>query len=268
MEIKEWLGDNQLGINIWENKYQYENETFEEWLNRVSNGDDELKQLIRDKKFLFGGRILSNRGLDKLGKKVTLSNCYVLNTDDSIEDIYGTCSDLARTFSVGGGCGIDISSLRPKGAKVNNTAKTTTGAVSFMDTFSQVAETIGQNGRRAALMISMSVDHPEIEEFIDIKTDLNRVTKANISVRITDEFMRKVVGEDENPMYKCTFKIDHTGEEVIKEVNAKELFMKLCKNNYDYAEPGILYWDTIENYNILSEDDEFHYAGVNPCARG
>ena len=237
-----------------------------EWLNRVSNGNNELKQLIRDKKFLFGGRILSNRGLDKLGKKVTLSNCYVLNTDDSIEDIYGTCSDLARTFSVGGGCGIDISSLRPKGAKVNNTAKTTTGAVSFMDTFSQVAETIGQNGRRAELMISMSVDHPEIEEFIDIKTDLNRVTKANISVRITDEFMRKVVGEDENPMYKCTFKIDHTGEEVVKEVNAKELFMKLCKNNYDYAEPGILYWNTIENYNILSEDDEFHYAGVNPCA--
>ena len=148
MEIKEWLENNKLGIDIWENKYRYNNETFEEWLDRVSAGDEEVKGLIRDKKFLFGGRILSNRGLNKLGKKVTYSNCYVLDTNDSIEDIYQTCSNLARTFSVGGGCGVDISSLRPKGSKVNNAAKTTTGAVSFMDTFSQVTETIGQNGRR------------------------------------------------------------------------------------------------------------------------
>ena len=147
MEIKEWLG-TQLGVDIWTNKYQYNNETFEEWLDRVSAGDEEVKGLIRDKKFLFGGRILSNRGLNKLGKKVTYSNCYVLDTNDSIEDIYQTCSNLARTFSAGGGCGVDISSLRPKGSKVNNAAKTTTGAVSFMDTFSQVTETIGQNGRR------------------------------------------------------------------------------------------------------------------------
>ena len=148
MEIKEWLEGNQLGVDIWTNKYQYNNETFEEWLDRVSAGDEEVKELIRDKKFLPGGRILSNRGLNKLGKKVTYSNCYVLDTNDSIEDIYQTCSNLARTFSAGGGVGVDISSLRPKGSKVNNAAKTTTGAVSFMDTFSQVTETIGQNGRR------------------------------------------------------------------------------------------------------------------------
>ena len=103
MNVEQWLGeDNKLGIDIWKNKYQYNNETFEEWLNRVSDGDEKLKQLIVDKKFLFGGRILSNRGLDKLGKKVTYSNCYVLTTDDSIEDIYQSCSDLARTFSYGG----------------------------------------------------------------------------------------------------------------------------------------------------------------------
>ena len=139
---------NELQKNIWENKYRFNNETFDEWLDRVSGGDQELRNLIKNRKFLFGGRILANRGLDKLGKKVTYSNCYVLSTDDSIEDIYKTCSDLARTFSYGGGVGIDISKLRPKDSKVNNAAKTTTGAVSFMDTFSNVTETICQNGRR------------------------------------------------------------------------------------------------------------------------
>lgn len=149
MDIKEWLGeDNQLGIDIWEGKYRYNGETFEEFLDRVSNGNNDIKELIREKKFLFGGRILANRGLEKDGRKVTFSNCYVLSTDDSIEDIYQTCSDLARTFSYGGGVGIDISKLRAKGMKVNNASKETTGACSFMDTFSQVTETIGQNGRR------------------------------------------------------------------------------------------------------------------------
>ena len=148
--VQDWLGNsNTLGLNIWENKYKFENETFIEWLDRVSGKNEDVKQLILDKKFLFGGRILANRGLDKLGKKVTYSNCYVLpQVEDSIEDIYKTCSDLARTFSYGGGVGIDISKLRPVNAYVNNTARKTSGACSFMDTFSQVTETIGQNGRR------------------------------------------------------------------------------------------------------------------------
>ena len=102
MDIKNWGLNGQLGIDIWNNKYKQGDETFDEWLDRISNGDEELKQLIIDKKFLFGGRILANRGLHKLGKKITYSNCYVLDTNDSIEDIYKSCSDLARTFSYGG----------------------------------------------------------------------------------------------------------------------------------------------------------------------
>ena len=112
-------------------------------------------------------------------------------------------------------------------------------------------------------MISMDVNHPEIEDFIDIKTDLNRVTKANISVRVDDEFMNKVIN---NEKHVCKFIVESTGEIVEKEFNAKDLFMKLCKNNWDFAEPGVLYWDRIEKYNILSEDKEFKYDGVNPCA--
>lgn len=263
MNEKAWLKDNQLAIDIWNKKYKYENENFEEWLGRVSGGDEDIAQLIREKRFLFGGRILANRGLQHYGKKVTYSNCYVLGiSDDSIEAIYQTCADLARTFSYGGGCGIDISKLRAKGMKVNNAAKTTTGAVSFMNTFSNVSEVIGQNGRRGATMISIDCTHPDLEEFIDIKNDLNAVTKANISVRVNDDFMRAVVN---NQDWELRFETEN-GDIFTKTVKAAEVFRKLAKNNWSMAEPGILYWDTIAKYNILSEDPNFEYAGVNPCA--
>lgn len=150
MTINEWIGtENEIGIDIWNKKYKYENESFDEWIDRISNGDEELKQIIIEKKFLFGGRILSNRGLNKKGQKVTMSNCYVITPpSDSIESIFECASKLARTYSYGGGCGIDISNLAPRGAKVNNTARKTTGSVSFMDLYSLVTGLIGQNGRR------------------------------------------------------------------------------------------------------------------------
>ena len=264
MRVNEWLGnENQLGMDIWNKKYCQNNETFDEWLDRVSGYNEEVKQLIIDKKFLFAGRILANRGMDKLGKKITYSNCYVIPpVEDSIESIYDTCAKLARTYSYSGGCGVDISKLRPRGMKVNNASNSTTGAVSFMDTFSQVTGTIGQNGRRGALMLSISCDHPDLEEFIEIKNDLTRVTKANISVRVNDEFMKAVINNLDWELY---FKTEH-GDEMRKVVKAKKLFKLLSKNNWSMAEPGILFWDRIENYNLLSEDENFHYAGVNPCA--
>ena len=170
MKLENWI-DSKLSVDEFNKKYRNDNETFEEWLNRVTDNNQDIIDLILEKKFIFGGRILANRGLQKQGDKVTYANCYVIEPPkDNIESIYDTCGKIARTFSYGGGVGIDISNLRPKGAKVHNAAKTTTGAVSFMDTFSQVAGTIGQKGRRGALMISMDISHPDIEEFIDIKT--------------------------------------------------------------------------------------------------
>lgn len=155
MTVEEWLGkDNQLGIDIWHKKYQRNDETFDEWLDRVSGNDRDVRRLIKEKKFLFGGRILSNRGVDASEEKTTYSNCYVIEPpQDSIESIYKTCGKLARTYSYGGGCGINISKLAPAGARVHNQAKKTSGAVSFMDTFSQVTEQIGQNGRRKQVNI-------------------------------------------------------------------------------------------------------------------
>lgn len=265
MTVQEWLGnENKLGIDIWTKKYQFENETFNEWLDRVANGNEEVKKLILEKKFLFGGRILSNRGLDKKGIKTTLSNCYVIEPpEDNIESIFDCAKKLARTYSYGGGCGVDISKLAPRGAKVRNTAKETSGSVSFMDLYSLVTGLIGQNGRRGALMISLACDHPDIEEFIEIKSDLERVTKANISIRITDKFMYAV---ENNEDFVLSFTREETNDTVTKTINAKDLFHKICEMNWDYAEPGMLFWDRIEGWNLLSNDDDFHYAGTNPCA--
>lgn len=235
MELQDWKL-SELGEDIWKKKYQRNGESFDQWLDRVSGGDKQVAQLIVDKKFLFGGRILSNRGITNRG--VTYSNCYVVAPpEDSIEGIYATATKLARTFSYGGGCGVDISTLRPKGAEVHNAALTTSGAVSFMDVMEQTARVIGQNGRRGALMISMDSSHPDIHDFIDAKLD-NKLEKCNISVRMSDKDMQ----------------------------NKPEILDHIAKNNYDWAEPGILFWDTIESYNLLDEFKDFKYAGVNPCA--
>lgn len=263
MTVEQWLGEsNKLGIDIWHNKYQHNNETFDEWLKRVSGGNQDVEDLIVEKKFLPGGRILSNRGVTD--SKVTYSNCYVISPpEDNIESIYDCCKNLARTYSYGGGCGIDISKLAPAGAKVHNQARSTSGAVSFMETFSQVTAQIGQNGRRGALMISIDCHHPDLLEFIDIKTKPDSVTKANISVQVTDDFMQAVKDDRE---WVMSFTRPETGETITKVERAVDIFNKLCQNNWDWAEPGILFWDRIENWNLLSNNDEFHYAGTNPCA--
>lgn len=260
MLVQEWLGkDNKLGQDIWKNKYQYDNETFDEWLDRISNGNEELKQLIIDKKFLFGGRILSNRGINN---NSCMSNCFVIPAPkDSIESIFDTAKKSARVFSFGGGVGFDISNLRPNGMKVNNSAKTTTGAVSFMDLYSLTTEIIGQNNRKGALMLTMEIDHPDIEEFIDIKKDLDRVTKANISVKVNDKFMKAV---ENNKDWELKFITEH-GDILEKNVNARKIFRKLCENNHEMGEPGCLFNNRIQNYNLTNGYENYNITSTNPC---
>lgn len=263
MTVEQWLGkDNSLGIDIWNRKYKKNNETFDEWLDRVSGNNEAIKELIIEKKFIPGGRILSNRGITNT--RVTYSNCYVITPpEDNIESIFESRKKLARTYSYGGGCGIDLSKLAPAGAKIHNQAEKTTGAVSFMQGYSQTTEEIGQAGRRGAMMISLDCHHPDLLDFIDAKTSPDAVTKANISVRVTDDFMEAVIN-DEN--WVMSFTRPETNETITKTARAREIFEKLCKNNWDWGEPGILFWDTISNYNLLEFDDTFEYAGVNPCA--
>lgn len=260
----DWLDGDIFGMDIWVKKYCNNGEKLDDWFNRVSGGDDEVKQLIKEKKFLFGGRILANRGLQNQGRKVTYSNCYVITPpEDNLESIFECAKKLARTFSYGGGCGIDISGLSPAGAKINNAAKVTSGAVSFMDLYNTTTGLIGQNGRRGALMVSISSEHPDLENFIQIKDDLSKLGKCNISVRISDEFMFAVKND---ATWNLVFKREETGEDIRKEVKARDIFGMICKSAWDTGEPGMLFWDTIKTYNLNVNHPDFDYAGVNPCA--
>ena len=291
-----WLYGNteynplDLNFRVWNNKYRFKNESYDEWFDRISCGREDVRKIIQDKKFIFGGRILANRGLDRYGIKTTLSNCYVVTPpEDSLEGIFEAGAKMARTYSYGGGVGTDISYLRPKGAAVNNAAKTTSGAVSFMNFYSVITGLVCQEGRRGALMLSIDCTHPDIIDFINLKTDLEVCTKANISVKMTDEFFECVERDDDfylywnkdkkkisqktlkssysNIPYNELITVDNGDDDIlyVKKIKAKEVLQLLALRNWEMGEPGILYWDRISKYNMLSNTD-FEYAGVNPCA--
>lgn len=251
-----------LQKDIYEQKYRFENESFDEFLDRVSGGNSQARKLIADRKFSPAGRILAGRGLNEKGRKVVYSNCFVLDSpQDNLESIFDTAKKMARTYSMGGGVGINISKLRPKGATVNNAAKNTSGAVSFMDLFSLTTGLIGQSGRRGALMISMEVSHPEILDFIRVKSDLDKVTKANISVMTNDDFMRAVKN---NENWEMSFTNLENGETVSKTESARSIMRLLAEINYDYGEPGLLHFSRVQNWHLNSEDPDFEYISTNP----
>lgn len=264
---------NEERVKIWQmtdlqrdilfNKYVFEDEGFEGFVKRVGYNNPEIQKLIRKKRFLPAGRILMGRRLFEHGKKVTYSNCFVQGyVEDNIESIFDTAKKMARTYSYGGGVGVNLKKLRPAGSRVNNAAKETTGAVSFMDLFSLTTGLISQKGRRGALMISMPVTHPDIIEFISVKTNLDKVTFANISVMVTDDFMKAVRdGLD----WTMTFEVESTGEKIEKTLPAKEIMRMLALVNWRTAEPGMLFWDRVEKYHINDQNPEVEYVTSNPC---
>lgn len=273
-----WLDDDYI-MDTWNKKYRnvvqkdentVNSETLHNWFKRVCNGNEELIKRMEDMKFLFGGRILANRGLVTKDHKVTLSNCYVLPpVEDNIDSIFGTAKDLATIFSRGGGVGIDISKLRYKGAPVRNSAETTTGAVSFMQLYDITTAIIGQKGRRGALIIAMDAEHPDVEDFINIKKDLNLITNANISVKVSDRFMRYAV---ENPgesyTMMCKLIDEETGETWHTHritVTPSKILEHIAENNWKMAEPGVLFWDRMKNYNFIENNPYINITGVNPC---
>ena len=269
LTIKEWLDtEDQSCVDIVEKKYiqtiNGNKETVAEMIQRVAGDNKPMAKFILERYILPAGRIISGRGMWEWGVKCTYSNCYVDPAPlDSIESIYNTCARIARTFSYGGGIGIDISNLAPSGAKVNNSAKQSTGAVSFIETFSNVASTIGQNNRRGALMLSIVDTHPDLPKFITHKRDLNLTQGANMSVRMSDKFF-DAVEKDED--WKLSFTRKETGETISKTYKAKDILNIIAETNWDYAEPGVLYWDNICKNNLMSNSPSFQYSGTNPCA--
>ena len=214
--------------------------------------------LLQDYRFVPGGRILFGAGQSR---KSTLLNCYFFKIrEDSIEAIFDWCKEAARTYSFGGGVGTDISVLRPKGAPVNNSAIYSSGSVSFMELLSTTTGTIGQAGRRGALMITIRVDHPDVMDFIGVKKDLKRVNYANISVKISDEFMKAVEADGD-----FTLRFKNEKVEVSRVVRAKDVWSSLIKGAWQSAEPGVLFWDSIKREST-TEYNGMEVQGVNPCS--
>ena len=175
----------------------------------------------------------------------SLSNCFVIGNpgaSDSYGGIMKIDQEQVQLMKRRGGVGHDLSHIRPKGTPVLNSALTSTGVVPFMERYSNSTREVAQDGRRGALMLSISIKHPDSEKFIDAKLEKGKVTGANISVRINDEFMKAVVNNDN---YTQQYPVDSAKPVFTKEIEARKLWEKIVHNAWKSAEPGILFWDTI-----------------------
>ena len=197
----------------------------------------------------------------------SLSNCFVIGLDgdaDSYGAIIRIDEEQVQLMKRRGGVGHDLSHIRPKGSPVKNSALTSTGLVPFMERYSNSTREVAQDGRRGALMLSVSIKHPDSESFIDAKMTEGKVTGANISVKIDDEFMQAVIN---GTPYKQQYPIDSSEPTNVKEINAAELWKKIIHNAWKSAEPGVLFWDTILRESVPDSyaDLGFRTVSTNPC---
>lgn len=225
------------------------------------------------------GSIMSTLGTDN---KSSLSNCFFCKTmEDNVEDIFNTVRMMAEIGKRRGGTATDLSGLRPKGAAIHNSAKESSGAVEFLNLVDTVGKIIGQNNRRMAIMVTMEVNHPDVLDFIKIKEDLTKVTNANLSVKVTDEFLKCV---RENSDYYLRFPCDTDlndlylddleynklynfgGNIYVKRVKAKEVWDTLVEAAHKSAEPGVLFWDNIINNSPDGIYPQYKPEGTNPCS--
>lgn len=267
-DLKVSWADDEVAYNVFRSKYAKDStETPAEFCKRVASIcdksiRDKVENMLASGTFFFGGRTMYLAGRkDKVN--AAGSNCYVVPIeDDTIEAIYEANKHMARIFSKGGGVGTDISILRPRDAKVNNAANTSTGAVSFLDLFNETGNVISQHGRRGATMVSIDCSHPDIEELLDIKMKGDRLKSMNVSIKFTDEFMTAV---DCDRPYKLQFDVKATGEHIEKTINARDFFKKFCECQWNWGDPGALFIDRFNEYNLLSGYDNFHILTTNPC---
>ncbi|WP_179320689.1 adenosylcobalamin-dependent ribonucleoside-diphosphate reductase [Winogradskyella helgolandensis] len=225
--------------------------------------DTKIYELFKEFKYVIPqGSVMFGLGNDQV--IASLSNCIVV---PSVIDSYGgvcyTDEQLAQLFKRRCGVGVDLSELRPKDALVSNAAGSTTGAVSFMNRFSNTTREVAQNGRRGALMLTMDVKHPDIEDFITVKQDLSKITGANISIRLSDEFMQAVVNDTK---FTLQWPIESKSPKYTKEIDAKDLWGKIITCAHNSAEPGLIFWDRQHHYSTSSVYPEFKNSSTNPCS--
>lgn len=215
------------------------------------------------KYIVLGGSAMSGIGNTK--QVVSISNCFVIGeTADSYGSICKVDEEQIQLMKRRGGVGHDLSHIRPTGMPVKNSALTSTGLVPFMSRYSNSTNEVAQGGRRGALMLSCSVKHPDSESFIDAKLEQGKVTGANISIKVADDFMQAALNAK---MYEQIFPIDSVNPIVKKEINAEKLWKKIIHNAWKSAEPGVLFWDTVIRESIPDCYKEYGFTTVstNPC---
>ena len=281
-----YFGGDELAARVWVNKYAMKDSfghIFEKspvdmhWriANEVARIEKKYKnpisaQQVFDLLDRFRYVIPAGSPMTGIGNNhqvASLSNCFVIGLEgdaDSYGAIMKIDEEQVQLMKRRGGVGHDLSQLRPKGSPVNNSALTSTGVVPFMERYSNSTREVAQDGRRGALMLSISIKHPDSEAFIDAKMTEGKVTGANVSVKIDDEFMRDAI---EDKPYTQQFPIDSKEPKYTKEISARKLWEKIVHNAWKSAEPGVLFWDTIIRESIPDcyADLGFRTVSTNPC---
>ncbi|MCX7697214.1 MAG: adenosylcobalamin-dependent ribonucleoside-diphosphate reductase [Bacteroidales bacterium] len=281
----EYFHGDQLAASVWVNKYAlkdsegniYESTPDEmHWriareIHRIEKkyphplSVEEIYEVLKDFKYIIPqGSPMA--GIGNPFQVVSLSNCFVIGYEnaDSYGGILKIDEEQVQLMKRRGGVGHDLSHIRPKGSPVKNSALTSTGVVPFMERYSNSTREVAQDGRRGALMLTISIKHPDAESFIDAKVEQGKITGANISVKIDDEFMRAVLNDTE---YIQKYPIDSNNPKFTRTIRAIELWKKIIHNAWKSAEPGILFWDTIIRESIPDcyADLGFKTVSTNPC---
>ena len=269
--LENYYFEDSLGANVLKNKYlaPWETHPWQIWqrqaqamasVEKTQKSQKEWEKkffaVLEDFKFVPGGRIMHGAGREDI--RTTLNNCYVVAVrEDSIKAIYDTIIKEALTYKYGGGCGHDLSALRPAGDAINGTGGESCGPTGFMNLFSENTNTIAQHGRRGANMQTLRIDHPDIEKFIEIKTgNVDMVKYSNISVLLTHDFMDAV---DNDKEFDLTY-----NNKVYKTIKARTLWNRIIEHAHASAEPGLLFWDTMKDYHNAEYCSPL--VSTNPCA--
>ena len=282
----EYFNGDTLAANVWMNKYALKDsdgniyeKSPDEMHHRIARefarieakypnplSEEEIYDVIKQFKYIVPqGSPMA--GIGNNHQISSLSNCFVIGNDgnsDSYGGIMKVDEEQVQLMKRRGGVGHDLSHIRPKGSPVKNTALTSTGVVPFMERYSNSTREVAQDGRRGALMLSISIKHPDSEHFIDAKMESGKVTGANISIKLDDEFMQAV---KEGKTYKQQYPIDSDNPKYVKEVDARKLWDKIIHNAWSSAEPGVLFWDTVIRESIADNYAEYGFKTVstNPC---
>jgi len=329
-KILKYFNGDELAASVWKSKYQQEgDETPDDMHKRMAEefarieakyqeeekdkdltslskygrkrksiGKQEIYDLFKNFKYIIPqGSVMATLGTDKIS---SLSNCFFNGyMEDSIDSIFDTTKSMAQIGKMRGGTSTDLSHLRPKGATVDNSAKESAGATTFLSLIDTTGKIIGQKGRKMAMMITMDINHPDVLDFIKIKKDLSKVTNANLSVKLSDEFMQ-AVKNDEDYILMFPVNLKHPVPEFVKnndrvkyntlypiemsptvarkksksylkfpnfkKIKAREYWNEIIKSAHSVAEPGLLFWGGVLEYSPDSVYEQYKPEGCNPCS--